>query len=133
MKNSNVKTNLTRKATAIASAVMTLSTAAVLAMAPMSQAQAVGLVDTGGFCSSKTAFKNNVRYNVRSCQEHYRAEGGASTAAGAFNDAKRRTWCPENTHIISAKWGKYGKWSPNWYYADLEFTCQTGRGGRGVR
>jgi hypothetical protein len=51
MKNSNGKTSLTRKKTAIASAFMALSTVAVLTMAPMSQANAeCKSIRAGTFC-----------------------------------------------------------------------------------
>ena len=119
MKNSNVKTNLTRKATAIASAVMTLSTAAVLAMAPMSQAQAVGVFWESGDCNSKRILNATCKYRV---------EGGAFwSQTAADNDAKKRAkkGCPDGTGQTESKAGKRGRWGrTNWYYSDLILTCQ---------
>jgi len=113
MKNSNVKINLTRKATAIASAVMTLSTAAVLAMAPMSQAQAGGLFLTYLNCAKKNG----------TCW--YRAEGDGGTLDAAKADAHRRKKCPDFTHFtgwyLEKTWSAYGK---TWYYANVKFSCK---------
>jgi hypothetical protein len=124
MKNMNIKARLFRKTGTVASVATMLGTAAVVAMAPISQAQAVGLVYVRDVCSNK---------QIVACRgKIYRAEGGANgSVARAQADARKRAVCPSGYHAGSATWGNMGRWKNwDWYYADINFTCAPGAGNR---
>ncbi len=130
MKKLNGKTGLSRRVGAIASVITTLGAAAVVAMAPVSQAQAVGLVVvSGGTCSLSSK-------GTRCSDIGYRAEGGARGNVGnAKADARKRAVCASAFHYIngSARWGQMGRWKDwDWYYADINFKCAYGIGNRNV-
>lgn len=115
MKKSNDKTSLTRKATAIASAAMTLATAAVLAMAPTSEAQAVGLKVAKKNCTSK------------GCTYEMRAEGGSRISkADALKNARSIVGCPAGAQFQngSGRLGVQLDWyNKTWFSADYLFRC----------
>ena len=130
MKKLNGKSVLSRRVGAIASVVTTLGTAAVVAMAPVSQAQAVGLVGvSGGMCLTSAK-------GTKCSDISYRAEGGARGNVGnAKADARKRAVCANGFHYIngSARWGQMGRWKDwDWYYADINFKCAYGIGNRNV-
>lgn len=114
-----MKDSKTIKVKTIAGTVVTLACTAIMTMAPLSQAQAVGLHQVGSNCSSKG--------KVQTCRIVYRAEGGASgSVSKAKADAKRRAFCPNFSSYVrgSARWGQQGRWKNwDWYYADIQFTC----------
>lgn len=105
---------LTRVSVTVASAAAMLGTATVVAMAPVSQAQAVGLHSTACLDTSK----------LTNCQ--YRAEGGArGNVENAKADAQKIAKCPSGwTKGSNTSWGAMGRWKNwDWYYADLYFSC----------
>lgn len=119
-----MKDSKTIKVKTIAGTVATLAAATVMTMAPISQAQAVGLVTVHDpTCASS-------RGNSTACNLVLRAEGGASgSVSKAKADARRRAVCPGGRFYVpgTAKWGLQGRWKNwDWYYADIQFSCGMG-------
>lgn len=126
MKNANVKTNLTRKAAAIASAVMTLSTVTVLAMAPMSQAHAANDPNNRSVRVQVTP-KEICDPRTKTCWVQFRAEGGGRTPIQADQNAISAIQCPgiasiSDKHRVNPQ-PMLSPGNGRWFYQDYTFKC----------
>lgn len=102
MKDANFKTGLTAKRGAVASIVMTLSTAAVLTMAPMSQAQAQAV----------------------SARETKVAIGGGRSMNDATRNARSKISCPWPKRANEIWWNGRPWYNNTWFSMDIGYVCR---------
>jgi len=140
-----MKDSKSSKGKAIVGTIVTLTAATIMMMAPMSQAQAVGLKKLGtradeaayAVCEMKRAMSHTGAPCKTITVTDYRAEGGSKGSVNlAKGDAKLRAICPPGNKFVpgSASWGAMGRWKDwDWYYADINFSCVPGNGDRAAR
>lgn len=110
MKNTKIKTSLTRKGKAITGAIATLATVTALILVPTSQAfaangiaQLLTKVEKGGGKSKKIAMDNAINQARSHCSKAIVGE-----------------W------ILNLDW--HTKYNSTWFSADLKYTCFPGSG-----
>lgn len=142
MEKTNVKTSLTRKGGAVASAVAMLASAVVLAMAPMSQAQAYTATREDVGVEGPKMCKNScdVTYvyrakgadwpnsGIKGLNKH--AKWVKSGRKNAFNAAMKAAVCPSGKYYVPhSAYKEYNDiYGSNWFRQNIIFKCKNGNG-----